>query len=306
VPEHPLDRPVLITGTPRSGKTVVRKILRAADEFLCVDEPLLMWNYGLGARRDDRRTADDATPEVAQRIRADLRERLERSGKDRYLDDLSYHALRIPFIRAVLPEALIVHVVRDGQDALPELLYGWTYRDTVSKAVSRRWRNLRWHGLPRQVLRFARNYAASRLRGRRETWGPRPPGLQQFARGRSTAEVAAFQWLQMVLIAIDDLEQCPPESWIQLRLDRLLADPRAEVGRLLEFCRPRDSQAVLQHALGMIDPDYRFEKKVQPSDEQWAKITSLISPLRQRLGYQTSQDAPPQPAVGTPTPGNPS
>ena len=69
LPQVTLDRPILITGTPRSGKTVVRRIMAAADEFVCVEEPLMIWSAGMGVRSDDRRTAEDASPEVCERIR---------------------------------------------------------------------------------------------------------------------------------------------------------------------------------------------------------------------------------------------
>lgn len=280
-----LDRPILITGSPRAGKTLVSEILRPAEEFLYVDEPLMIWNYGQGARPDDRRTAADATPAVRDWIRHECEQLLAQSGKERYMDVLSYHALRVPFVREVMPEAKIVFVVRDAEEAIPEMLFGWTAPDTVGRAVRRRWRSIRWHGLPRAMFRFGRNMIEARLRGRRASWGPRPPGLAQVLKESDIAKVVAYQWRAMDEIALDDLAQCPAESWLEVRMDRLLAQPRQELERLVAFCEPRDPESIIRHGLAYIDPDHEFEKKVHPTPDQWRMIRAEVEPLRRRLGY---------------------
>lgn len=278
-----LDRPILVTGTPRSGKTVVRNIMGAASEFACVEEPLMIWNAGLGVRSDDRRDANDATPDVTDRIRRDCAQLVREAGKSRYLDDLSYHALRLPFVRAVLPECKVIHVVRDGESAIPELLFGWTFKDSVSGVISRRRKSIRLRSLPVLAARFARNYAKSRLSGRRATWGPRVPGLADFSAQNPPALIAAFQWSEMVRIALDDLADQPPKMWLQVHLEDLIADPAGQAGRITDFCEVDEPDRVIEHARTFIDPAYTFEKKVNPTDAQWEQIRDLISPVQARL-----------------------
>lgn len=280
-----LDRPILVTGTPRSGKTVVRGIMASADEFVCVQEPLMIWSAGMGVRSDDRRTADDASPEVCQRIRRDCAQLVKDAHKARYLDDLSYHALRVPFVRAVMPECKIIHVVRRGESAIPELLFGWTFKDSVSGVIARRRTSIRLRSLPVMVARFARNYAMSRLSGRRATWGPRVPGLSEFSASHTPALIAAYQWSEMVRIALDDLGHQPREKWLQVRLEDLIADPAGQAGRITDFCEVAEPGSVIEHAKALIDPAYTFEKKVNPTDAEWEQIRALIHPVEARLGY---------------------
>ncbi len=284
--EIALDRPILITGTPRSGKTVVRRILAAADEFVCVEEPLMIWNAGMGVRSDDRRTASDASPEVCERIRRDCAQLVEDAHKGRYLDDLSYHALRVPFARAVMPECKIIHVVRRGESAIPELLFGWTFKDSVSGVIARRRKSIRMRALPVMAARFARNYAMSRLSGRRATWGPRVPGLSEFSADHPPALIAAWQWSEMVRIAADDLEQQPREKWLLVRLEDLIADPAGQTVRITDFCEVAEPGCVIEHAKAFVDPAYVFEKKVNPTDAEWEHIRALIRPVEVRLGYR--------------------
>jgi Sulfotransferase family len=283
VTQTALDRPILITGTPRSGKTVVRRIMEAAREFVCVEEPLMIWSAGMGVRSDDRRGADDATPEVTERIRRDCAQLVRDAGKARYLDDLSYHALRVPFVRAVMPECKIIHVVRDGESAIPELLFGWTFKDSVSGVISRRRKSIRLRSLPVMAARFARNYAKSRLSGRRATWGPRVPGLAEFSADHPPALIAAFQWSEMVRVALDDLERQPSKMWLQVRLEDLIADPAGQTGRITDFCEVEEPDRVIEHAKGFVDPAYTFEKRVNPTDAQWEQIRDLIRPVQARL-----------------------
>lgn len=284
-----LDRPVLVTGTPRAGKTVVASMIALAPEFAHVGEPLLIWDFGLGARNDDCREAADVTDRVRQHIVNGCAALVADAGKRRYVDALSYHALRVPFVHRLMPEAKIVHVIREPEAIIPEMLRGWTYRDSVAKVIARRRKGLKLHALPRHALRFAKNYVQSRLRGKRTTWGPRVPGLAEFVKTHSAAQVAAYQWQQMVQIAMDDLEQVPRDRWLEVRYERLLDAPRLEARRIAEFCEVDDYDRFVDEAQSMIDPDYEFQEKVHPTDAEWAAIEPLIAQTRRRLEQSTYQ-----------------
>jgi hypothetical protein len=280
-----LDRPILVTGTPRSGKTLVSAILAKAPGLLSLEEPLMVWDAGARSRADDRRVAADATPEVCRSIVQRCEQLMQEAGKQRYMDNLAYHALRIPFVLAVMPEARIVHVVRDAREAIPELLYGWTLRDSVGKAFLRRRNSVTLRSLPRHAARFARNYVLSRVRGRRATWGPRVPGLAEFVRTHSPAEVAAFQWVEMVRIAMDDLQTVPRDRWIEVRYEQLMADPAGQAARVAAFAQVEGAQYVIDHAQQFFKPGFKLDRRVDPTAEEWDKIEPLIRPLQQRLGY---------------------
>ena len=286
-----LDRPILITGTPRSGKSIVTDMLAPASEFALQDEPLMLWEIGSGSRPDDRRLADEATEPLCREIRSICEQVVSRSGRQRYLDDLAYHALRVPFIHRVLPEARIIHVIRNGEECIPEMLFGWTHKDTFSRAISRRARHINFKTLPRLALRFLRNYVRSRVLGRRESWGPRVPGLGEFAASHSPAQIAAYQWLIMVRIAREDLAKLPHERWLEIRHDQLLADPRGQSRRISEFCQVRDPCAVIDHAQRLIDPNLVFDRKIQPPESEWPAIRRIIQPMQEALGYARSPSA---------------
>ena len=107
------------------------------------------------------------TDKIAQRIRRDCLACVSSTGKKRYMDNLSHHALRFGFVHRIISKAKIIHVVREATDIMPELLFGWTNQDTIRGALGRRRRNLNLRALPSHVARFLRNYSSSRVSSRR-------------------------------------------------------------------------------------------------------------------------------------------
>lgn len=296
-----LDRPVVVTGTPRSGKSLVASILAHAPEFLLMSEPLMIWDQALGIRADDRRSGGEATEALRSTIVQACCQALRRAGKRRYLDDLAYHALRIPFLCRVMPSVRIIHVVRDPRLAIPEMLYGWTHRDTISAALVRRRQHLRLRTLPRLALRFVHNYWTSRWSGRRATWGPRVPGLADFQTRHSPAEVAAYQWQQMIQIARSDLAKLPSEQYMELSFEQMLENPSDMAHRLAEFCQVDNPDRLADFAAELVDPAHKFDKKVHPTESEWAVIYPRIAELCGQLGYGGNAPqpaAPPKPALG--------
>lgn len=239
----------------------------------------------MSSRADDCRTADEATPAVCERIRKLCRSAVEQHHGGRYVDDLSYHALRIPFVKAVLPDVRIIYVVRRAETAIPEMLYGWTFRDSIVSAIGRRRKNISLRSLPRHGWRFLKNYIGSRLRNRRATWGPRVPGLAGYIASHSTAEVAAYQWATMTEIALNDLASLPPDTWLLVRLEDLMADPQGMAKRIATFVDLKQTEAILAYAATQIEPGRAFPKQVQPTPDEWRVIEPIIAPLQQRLNY---------------------
>jgi hypothetical protein len=281
-----LDRPVIVSGTPRSGKSCVWRLLRESREFVAVEEPLLTWDAGIVAP-DDRRTADMVTDKIAQRIRRDCLTCVSSAGKKRYMDNLSHHSLRIGFVHRIIPEAKIIHVIREATDIMPELLFGWTNRDTIRGALGRRRRNLNLRALPSHVARFLRNYFSSRVSSRRVTWGPRVPGQAEFASSHEVAEIAAYQWSSMVCIALDDLALLPQHSVLEVRYDELVTRPREISARIAKFAEAADVDSVVSYAQANLRSDYVHHEpcRRELTDAQWEAVAPITRPVQERLGY---------------------
>jgi hypothetical protein len=281
-----LDRPILITGTPRSGKTVLRELIRkTADEFLVAVEPSPTWNVGRRARDHDRRTAEEATPAVRRRIRRECESALARSGRLRYADELAYHALRIPFVHAVLPEAKIVHVIRNPEQTIGEINFWWSHDKANTISIRVKVHQVRLLALPRLALRYAKNVVSRSLRGRPAAWGPMPPGLAEYAASHGPAEIAGYQWARLVEYATEDLARLPQDRVLELRYERLVEQPEREAARLAEFCEVRDPARLVAEACRTIDPHHPPYAALEPTGEEWDAIWKEIGPVANHLGY---------------------
>lgn len=280
------DRPVLIVGTPRSGKTTVSRLVASSGEFAQFDEQVLMWEGGISPGKDDCRTVDMATTSVRESIRCRCLEMLQASGHKRYLDNLPAHALRLPFINAVMPEARIIHVVRDPLECVPEMMFGWQNKESASKIVRRRVAKSNIKTLIPLAMRFVMNYLHVRIYGIRRTWGPRVPGIGEIARSHDAAYIAAHQWSGIVDKVMSDIECLPNLKALQVRFDQLVRNPVPEVEKIARFVEIDNHEQLQKFASANLKKNYvHYEPcRVEPDEQQWQKIISIVKPTAIKLG----------------------
>ena len=63
-----IQSPILIVGSPRSGTTLLGKILSSHPEVAYWEEPRTIWSQGHAWRGDDVLMEADLTPSIARRI----------------------------------------------------------------------------------------------------------------------------------------------------------------------------------------------------------------------------------------------
>lgn len=159
--------------------------------------------------------ADDATPLIAEQLRARFRaaafdrDRQRPGGTFRLLEKTPKNALPIPFLDRVFPDALYIYLYRDPRQVLASMREAWesggfrTYPQLPG-----------WTGLPWSMLLT--------------------PGWRAL-NGAALGDIVAAQWETTTRVLLDDLERLAPERVAVARYDALLADPAAEIRRLCEF-----------------------------------------------------------------------
>lgn len=143
-PRHGGAPPIFVIGSPRSGTTLLRLILDSHPTISCGEEthflrhleaivgrdwPLVQ-TYGLG--RDwwlarIRALYTDFQAEV-----------LTRSGKARWAEKDPTYTLHLPFIEQLFPDALYVHLLRDGHDVVASFRDRWGYA-SAARAARTEW-----------------------------------------------------------------------------------------------------------------------------------------------------------------------
>lgn len=223
VPGGTIDRPLFIVGPHRSGTTLVYRFLSRHPDvafFTNLDRrfrasPVLAHLLGsamagLGSRpfphegqrlwdrfrtgEDDRMDAGDAPPEVAAWFRGRVLRVLSLRGRTRFLAKYPRLSLRLPWLDAVFPGCLFLHVTRD-------------WRATVHSTAS--WR------------------ASREERGGESTWfGVRVPGWRSI---NGTPVAAAARIFREVTVHLEGERERFGERLRVVRYEDFCARPAEEV-----------------------------------------------------------------------------
>ncbi len=124
-PGHPSDAPIFVLGQPRTGTTLIERIITSHSQVHSAGE---LQQFGLAIRRlsqhrDPKRFSAALFEAAAHLPPAEIGETYLRTaarmrGKSpRFVDKLPLNYLYVPLILAALPNARIVHLVRNPMDA---------------------------------------------------------------------------------------------------------------------------------------------------------------------------------------------
>lgn len=237
-----LKPPVLVTGVNRSGTSMTCRLLGDAPGMCLWYEPNILWRQGFAYRSHERATASDARPAITRRLRRAFLNYQEEHGGNRIVEKSPPNVLRIGYLNAVLPEARILHIYRDGRAMLRsqiekyETFQPYQLGKDSRRHILDRLKRTPWWEWPAYWGRFADGFGR-RILGKKISWfGVRYPGWKN-DRGRlSRAAVVAKQWSISVETALEDLKTLPEGSSLNLRYEEVVADPVPQFRRICEFC----------------------------------------------------------------------
>lgn len=265
------DRPVFIVSSPRSGSTLLYETLAQSPDFYSIGGESHAVIEGVEALHpashhwdSNRLGAEDANDRVAE----DLAQRFAGAAVDRsdrvapkrfrFLEKTPKNSLRVPFLRAIFPDAFFIYLYRDERATMSSMLEAWrSGRFTTYPELPG------WEGLPWSLLLV--------------------PGWREL-RGKPLAEIVARQWETATRLLLDDLEALPKESWCVTSYDRLIAEPREEITRLCNFVGvrwDRELTVPLPQSRTTLTP---------PDPDKWRVNADALEPY-QALAAQTVERA---------------
>lgn len=260
-----LDRPVFIIAAPRSGSTLLFETLARSRGFSTLggEAHALIERHpelrpGRGTVESNRLESRHATDSLAAQIMEEVLDtRVDAEGRGvsdasalRLLEKTPKNALRIPFIEQLYPDARYILLWREPRASLASLIEAW------GSGLFQTYPQLEGFDRPWSLLL--------------------PPGWAAM-RGRSDAQIAAFQWESANRIALDDLATLPAHRWCRLGYDEFVADPRAAIERLCQFAEVDFDDSLRAH-LAQPLPLSRYTQ-APPAPGKWRRHAAEIELL---------------------------
>jgi hypothetical protein len=265
--------PIFIIGAPRSGTSILYRILRAHPQLEhWPGEAHEVWEAehhpALTGWRSNALTAVDASDKTRDRIRRSFY--LVIGGK-RLIDKTPRNSLRVPFIDGVFEDARYVFLTRDGRENINSLINAW------------RTPRYRTYALPRPHS----------IPGADPAWWKFVlyPGWEQDVAG-PLERVCAHQWLACNRAALQAFEGPAGSRMQTISYEALVEDPTSETESLLGALGLEPSDAVRKGAeesrtrpVNVVTPPERGKyKRENPGEVE--SIMPLITATMKELGYE--------------------
>ena len=262
--------PLIIVSAPRAGSTLLFETLARFPDLWTISEESHEIIEGIPdlhpaahGYTSNRLTAADATPPIINslhdRFARQLQDRSSRHWSDlpeaerppsvRLLEKTPKNALRIPFLRAVFPDARFIFLYRDPAANISSILEGWQSRRFIAYRALPGWPHGAWSFLL-------------------------TPGWEAL-RDRPLVEIAAHQWRVANETILTDLDRLPRSDWRLVRYADLVATPKQIIREVAAFADLRWDEEVEQ-LVSQALPVSRVTLTT-PAPDKWRKHAAAMA-----------------------------
>ena len=277
-----LTSPVLVTGVPRSGKSLISKVLSESTHLSWVREPKESWQLQSGPV-DDCWRATDVTDVDVNLINKACAERLPSLPDSRYLDDLSLHCLRLEATLKIVPDARVIFAIRDPAQVIPELTSYWKGLNARYAVGNRVDKGIRLLDVPKLGAKFLRNRIAIMFFGRVYYVGPEIEAVMKLPLSMSAVAMAAQQIDSMLTHATSGFDLIPRSSIIQVDYESFISCSGALLEEIADHCGVSSrADSILKAADEIVESSHiprhwldlsAEEKKIaEPVVEKWRGV----------------------------------
>ena len=198
-----------------------------------------------GFRDDVHYTEDDMDPSRERRFRSIIESHLELTRKPRFISKRTSNTQRLALMNRMFPDAYYIHLIRDG------------------RAVANSYLNVDWW--PGSIMWWS---------------GDTPADWER--QGRAPIELCALNWKHNVEEVFANKDVLA--NYMEVRYERLVRDPRAEILRINDFCAlPRN--AAFQERIPETLPDMDRKWRSALTDDEVSQIEDAAGDMLKTLGY---------------------
>jgi hypothetical protein len=281
-----LKPPIIILGNTRSGTTIVQKVLATHPDVVGWYEPRTLWLYADPGRHHDEFDESNATDKVKEYIRKQFLKFQERHENRVVIEKTPANILKIPYVRAIFPEATYLFIVRSPFSFISSVELKWQ-RTLTGMGIRRRLQSTPMTQLHHYAGRFVKQYFDKRVLRRKyqSLWGPRYKGIEQDLQTHDLLTVIARQWSVCSRKAEQDLTLFEPGRVLRLKYEDFVEDPISDMERICAHCGLEMTTKMMQAANEWVKSD-RQEKWRRFDPRDLARILPELEDEMQRHGYE--------------------
>jgi hypothetical protein len=281
-----LKPPIFIFGNTRSGTTIVQKVMETHPGIAGWYEPNALWLYADPGRIHDEFDQNDATNKVKKYIRSRFLKYQKQHGNGVVVEKTPQNILRIPYVRAIFPEASFLYIVRNPFSFISSVEYKWQ-RPVTGSGVVRRLKDMPLSQLHHWVRRYLIQQINKRLLRRKylSIWGPRYKGIQDDLKKHDLFTIIARQWAIPSMKAEKDLAAFEDGQVLRLKYEDFVDNPIADLERICAHCQIEMNNDMVNATREMVKSDRKIKwQRFDPRD--LARIIPEIRDEMQRHGYE--------------------
>ena len=247
----PVEKPIFILGTGRSGTTILGIVLSMHREVGYLNEPKAIWHLihphediiGNYTRADAkyRLDAEDATDDMRQRATQMFGAYLTATRSKRIVDKYPELIFRLDFVRTLFPDARFIFLVRNGWDTCHSIAT-WSKRLGVQiKGEKHDWwgvNDRKWRLLVEQLVKTDLMFSEI------------ADEVEDFERH---LDRAAIEWILTMQEGLR-LMQTAPDCIHLLRFEDLTTAPDETLDKLCSFCELSPDNTFREYARQTLHP----------------------------------------------------
>jgi len=285
-----LKPPIILFGNFRSGTTMLQNIIATHPAVVPFYEPVGLWLYADPRRNNDEFDESDATEEVKRYIRGRFVKYQRENGNRVIVEKTPHNILRIPFVRAIFPEAHFIYIVRNPLSFVSSVELKWQ-RPVGTRRIRKRLKTTPVTQLHHYLGRLLKQQWNSRVLRRKylPIWGPRYRGIEQDLKENDLLTVIARQWAHASRKAERDLAQFDPGQVLRLKYEDFVENPPSHLQRICDHCELQMTSEMARQVQEFVKTDRTHKwKRFEP--RELARILPELSDEMRRLGYGIPAD----------------
>lgn len=275
-------REIIVIGAARSGTKILRDTLAVGFGWGSVPYDIgYVWRAHVSSP-DDGFLPTDLDDRAIRYIRGFIQK--YGLGHRAVIEKTVGNALRVPAVHRVFPDALFIHLVRDGADVVESAARQWG-APTDFRYLAQKVRHFPLAQAPTYGVDYARTALQRGRSGKGlAVWGPRYNGIDADALVDPVEVVCAKQWSACVASAAAGFKSVDAQV-LDVRYEDFVRSPRDVISRVSEAVGIEPDPALVGRAVERVEPPSASRGRSLLDSASGEQLGAIMNAELKRLGY---------------------